>query len=341
MLASILAAAFTFTATATGVDKGTSIEFMFAARGTDRDYESMFVIDEPVSEFCRRLESAGLPRGRPVDQDKCRLWPSGCSITFQPALSTFVKGTPLVDAPFVYTGGTRDAKGRCEADDEMPMALVANYTLPQAPFVHDGIFEQGAAYGRFTAVETLKKGQKVEFTISWDEKTLPKQMDLVAKSGHLPELIKALRQAADAGEIDVCVAFDGDLSVSEATAVANALSSIDSSRVKINGCSNIFYRAFQPLVKWLDRKERLQQPFELSLYPDGSEKLLFIDEDWSVPGDDPKLTPQEITVQQAVSKVKTDTCFIFVDPSEKVSRVLTAMKRLNGTKVKNWYVFAR
>ena len=55
MLSAILAASLTFTATATGVEKGTPVEFVFAGRNTDRDYESMFLLDSTVDDFCRNL----------------------------------------------------------------------------------------------------------------------------------------------------------------------------------------------------------------------------------------------------------------------------------------------
>ena len=87
MIPAILAASLTFTATATGVEKGTPVEFVFAGRNTDRDYESMFLIEDSVDEFCAKLENAGLPRGRPTDSTACRLWPVGCSLKFEPSLS--------------------------------------------------------------------------------------------------------------------------------------------------------------------------------------------------------------------------------------------------------------
>ena len=48
MLCSLIAAALTFTATATGVEKGTAVEFFFAGKNTDRDYETMFLLDESI-----------------------------------------------------------------------------------------------------------------------------------------------------------------------------------------------------------------------------------------------------------------------------------------------------
>ena len=70
---SLLAAAFTFTATATGVEKGTSVEFFFAGNDSDRDYETVFLLDKPVADFVHDLERAGLRPSTPIDRNRCRL----------------------------------------------------------------------------------------------------------------------------------------------------------------------------------------------------------------------------------------------------------------------------
>ena len=119
---------------------------------------------------------------------------------------------------------------------------------------------------------------------------------------------------------------------------ANALSVVDSVRTKINGCSNIFYRAFLPLVKWRDRKERLVQPFELTI--GDPDHLLFIDEDWTVEGSDPKLTPREISFADVAKHPRTDTCFIFTSANTTIGRIWASMQKLKGSNVRNWYVFA-
>jgi hypothetical protein len=80
------------------------------------------------------------------------------------------------------------------------------------------------------------------------------------------------------------------------------------------------------------------QPFELTLRADGDE-LVFIDEDWNVDGDDPKLTPKTISYEEALTKEKTDTCFVFAASGTKLARVYAAMQKLKGSKVRNWYIF--
>lgn len=187
---------------------------------------------------------------------------------------------------------------------------------------------------------TLKKGERIQFKISWDEGGIPtKSLHLTVRPGNAQAILKKLKAESEKHPVDAMIGFADELTVGEAAKVSQALATIDSPRVKINGCSNIFYRAFLPLVKWRDRKERLVQPFELTL--GDPDRLEFIEEDWSVEGTDPKLTPKNISFQEAASHEKTDTCFIFADTETPVSRVCMAMRRLRESRVRVWYVFTR
>ena len=342
MIAAVLAASLSFTAIATGLEKGTPVEFVFAGRNTDRDYETMFLIDGSVDELCAKLEAAGLPRGFPPDATQARLWPVGCPVTFSPALDSFIDGKMpegLSDSQPIYTGGSRLMEGGCDAGTNMPAAVFSIYTLAQSPFSYNGIYDQGAVYGSFTASKTLKKGERVTFTVSWDATMFPQMIDLTIHPGNATEVLNSLRAASEKSEVSARIGFDGNLTVREASAAAMALEMIDSSRIKVNGCSNIFYRAFLPLVKWQDRKERLSQPFELTL--GDPNRLLFIEEDWSVEGDDPKLTPVEIAVSDITRHPRTDTCFIYAKDQTRVSEILRAMESLKEGNIRNWYVFSR
>mgnify|MGYP003321018597 CR=1 FL=1 len=342
MILSVLAAVYTFTATATGVEKGTPVEFFFAASDSDRDYETLFVLDQPIDRFCKELEKAGLPRGIPTDLARCRLWPFGCAVSIKPAFENFVEASNLPSglklADVIYTGGTRDKKGLPDAATNMPKAIFSLYSLAQAPFVFNGIYPQGDIYGCLTARKTLKKGERVSFEISWDSSKMPCQLELTAKtSAEFGMLLKSLKDASEKGEVNALVTFDGELTLTEATAFAQALSMVDSPRVKLNGVTNVFFRSFLPLVKWRDRKERLLQPFELTL--GDPDKLVFIDEDWSVDGPDPKLTPQEIPFDDAVRHPKTTTCLIYASPETTVGRLMQSIRKLKGSAVRTWYVF--
>ena len=336
----MLAATLTFTATATGVEKGTPVEFAFAGRNTDRDYETMFLLDDGIDEFCRKLERAGFPRGKPTDERSCRLWPTGCPIRFDPPLTNFIamtKSDGLQIARPIYTGGTRLKGGDCDAGTNMPASVFSFYTLAQSPIVFDGIYDQGTVYGAFTARKTLRKGERVPFTVKLEDATPPKPLHLTVRPGNSADVLNRLRSESEKGAVDALIGFSDELTVAEAAAMANALSVVDSVRTKINGCSNIFYRAFLPLVKWRDRRERLVQPFELTL--GDPDRLVFIDEDWTVEGSDPKLSPREISFADAAKHQKTDTCFVFAPANATVARVMASMAKLKGSRVKNWYVF--
>ena len=341
MIFGLLAAVFTFSATATGVEKGTPLEFMFAGKDTDRDYETMFLLEGSVEDFWKGLEKAGIPRGIPMNSSKCRLWPVGVPLVLRPSLSDFVdsdmpEGLPLGE--IVYTGGTRDAKGAAEASSEMPAAVFALYSLPQSLLLPNGIYEQGVVYGAHKAKTTLKKGERVVFKLEWDERSRPSSLKVEFKPGTAKDVLSRIRQASEKGEVDLEVAFSSDLSVMEATAAANALALLDSVKIKINGRpeGDFFFRAFLPLIGWKDRKERLTQPFEVTL--GDPDKVVFIDEDWSGEGSDPKLSEKLISYGQMKEHPKTDTVFFFVKCDTKLSQLKTALAKVPKTVI-NHYIY--
>jgi len=338
----LLSASLTFTTTATGVEKGTPVEFVFAASDTDRAYETMFLLDDSVDEFCRKLETAGIPRGKPTDPKTCRLWPVGCKIVLDPPISAYISGKMpegLSESDPIYTGGTRLPSGLCEAGTNMPLSAFSIFSLSQSPIVYNGIYNQGVVYNSFTAKDLLEKGRRYKFRLSCEPSTMPKSIHLTAHPGKGAELLRRLREEAAKSEIDVLLGFADEMTVEEATILSTALSTVDSPRVKLNGVTNVFYRSFQPLVKWRDRKERLVQPFELTLgEPD---ELVFIDEDWTVEGDDPKLTEKRIAIADASKYSKVDTCFLYADKSTTVGRIVRSMRQLPAGQIVNWYVFQR
>ena len=345
MMLSLLAATFTFTATATGVGKGTPVEFMFVGPGSDRDYEAMFVLDQSVDDFCKGLEKAGIPRGKPVDVATCNLWPVGVPLTLKPAMTDFVESKMPPELPLgeiIYTGGTRLKDGSCEANTNMPLSVFSTYTLAQSPLVFDGIYDQGNVYNCHLAKE-VKKGTRVSFSLTWDDETKTKPLLVTFKPKKATEALREISLEALHGPVEVLADFDPELTIEEAVFISRALAEkIDSVHVKFNGHrpGHLFYRAFLPLQKWTDRQERLTQPFELELL-ESSERLVYIEEDWSVEGNDPKLTPKAISYAEAKNYTKTDTCFIYANAYTKLKRVYEAMAKLKDSQVKVWYVFGR
>ena len=341
MISAVFAAVFTFSATATGVEKGTPLEFMFAGGETDRDYETMFLLEGSVADFWRGIERCGIPRGKPADYAHCRLWPVGATLTMNPPLSDFVDSDMpegLTLGPLIYTGGTRDAQGNADAATNMPAAVFSLYSLAQSPLLFNGIYEQGVVYGAHTAKLSLKKGERRTFKLTWDEKTMPRSISVLFKPGNAKDGLTKIRNASRQGELDVDVSFADDMTVKEAGDVAHALATVDSVRVKINGRGDgeLFYRAFLPLTKWKDRRERLTQPFEITIGE--NEKVIYIEEDWSVDGNDPKLTEKVIPFSALKNYPKTDTAFFFVHGDTQVGSLKNAVKRLPKNIV-NHYVY--
>jgi len=344
MIAALLAAAYTFTATATGLEKGAPVEFLFVGNDSDRAYEALFVLDDTLEGFCNGIEKAGIPRGRAVDVSASRLWPVGCPVHLKPALSHFIQtrmpeGLPLGD--ILYTGGLRDTKGAVVADTTQPYSAFALYSLAQSPLVFNGIYEQGIVYNCHHAATEMKKGERRSFTLTWDEKTAPRRMQFTLGTNNAAQVFNEIKASAAQSELDVQLDLDDGLTVAQAVELAKAIAVIDSLRVKVNGHKDggLFYRAFLPHAKWLDRRERLVQPFELTL--GNPDQLVFIEEDWKVEGDDPKLTPRLIPFADAARHDRTDTCFIFASAQTPLKTVLTSMRQLKGVAIQNWYVFSR
>ncbi len=344
MISVLLAASLTFTATATGVEKGTPIEFFFAEKDSDRAYETMFLLDESIGALCARLENAGMPKGSAVSVRDCNLWPVGCRVTFTPAMSEFIETKwpkDIEPSDFVYTGGTRNEKGGLDADTIQPLAFCALYTIGQAPILHNTLYHQGDVYGAHTAKVSLEKGEKKTFSLTWDAKTFPQRFETTFKPGNASEQISRIQEVAVKGDVEVLVDLDPSLTVGEAQRVSKALAIVDSVHVKINGCKpgRLFYRAFLPNEDWRDRQKRMAQPFELTIGA-ATNSFMFIEEDWTVEGIDPKLTPKEIPYADAAKHERTDTCFIFASKETKLERLMAAMAELKGAKILNWYIFA-
>lgn len=341
----------TFTATAVGMPTSAQIEFLFAGKDSDHDYETLFLTDADVGEIAKAFEKAGIPTGRPIDAAAARLWPVGDELEMTPSFDTLIKetfGEPLV--PISYTGGKRDANGFPDAATNMPLAVFALYSMPQSLIQFDDALDQSATYGRFRPAEEFKKGERRSFTFKWNGKSLNKAASPVFEPGKLPEAFAALKKLSDEGsELDVTPAFSGEMLLSEAVTAANALSVLDSRKVKMNGYKDgeLFFQAYLPKESWRDRTQRLCQPPEVHMKADGSCVVTEILEDWSGEGTlDPKLTIIEHPFKsdtEAAAKIgelseKTQTVLVYASPDAKLSRIY-ALRKAIGKFILNWYVY--
>lgn len=339
---------FTVVSTDCGVD--TQLEFLYAGPDTDRDYESMFTTEASVKEIAEAFDKAGIPRGVPLDLQTCRFWPVGNALVMEPAFTNLVRemrGEPIPDV--VYTGGARDAAGVPEAHTNMPCAIFALYNCGQSLVTLNDTLEQSVTYGRFQPAVKIPKGEKRTVTFTWKGNVDNLHVDLRLDPGKLSDVVTGLKEKAVAQQLDVCTDFSPELTVREANLYAQAFAMIDSSRVKMNGFKEgqLFFRAFLPMEKWRDRKERLAQPPEVHIKPDGTVLVNEILEDWS--GEEslePKLSVRAhpCTDLAAAAKLagklgaRTQTVLVFAPAETKLATIYAFRKALE-TPILNWYVF--
>ena len=340
-----------FTASSTDCGVDTSLEFLVVGPDSDRGYESMFVADDPVQDIAAAFDRAGIPRGRCYDSAQCVFWPEGARLSMEPAFASLAVDSQGAEAtpPIVYASGSRDAYGRPDAATNMPSAVFALYNCGQSLLQLDDSLEQSPTYGRFKPARKIPKGEKTTFTFKWNGKTETKTIPLAIRPGELENALLALKEEASKAPVSATPDFSPSLTVAEAAKAAQALSMVESRRVKMNGVvkGQFYYRAYSPLEKWRDRKERLAQPPEVRFLPGGEIKVVEILEDWSDPDSlDPKLSTKETVVKSAAEAAaildplakRTSTALLFAPSDEKLAR-LFELKKLASPEITTWYVF--
>ena len=340
-----------FTAIATGIETNAPIEFAFAAKDSDRDYESLFLLDENIGDLTKKIEALGITRGQYYNPRECILWPIGNEIKITPSLDQFIvdeKNESLL--PFVYTGGERDSSDFPIAATNMPAAFFALYNCSQSVLQWSQSFSQTEVYGRFRPKVALKKGERIKFTIQREPQTSFISLEQTLNSTNLLSVIETIKSTAEKGRVNLLIRFEPTLTLKEAVTMASLLAEIDSSRISINGFGKgeYFYRAYLPLEKWRDRKERLLQPPELHIKGTDQIEVTLIHEDWSSETSlDPILTAQTKSFKSiekaagfAADQVgRTDTLLIFA-PSSITLKTLYALRQAIARPILNWYIFS-
>lgn len=227
----------------------------------------------------------------------------------------------------VFTGG-RWSGENCVTETNMPSSVISLYNEPGTLFDVPFQVGQSEVYGRLSVAEVLPCGALMEVVLRplppadgaarvWPvtvTATMAGDQVKVACAGvggaklfegGLPEVLVWLRGQAEAGrDLFVTLALDDALPLRRAVDVARVFGMLEGKGIKLDGKpeEGLFPKAFLPLEKWRERKERNLQPFEVhvSRAADGAVKksLVFIEEDWSVEGLDPKLTPKEYPFEQ-------------------------------------------
>lgn len=325
-----------------GVDQ--ELEFLVVGPGSDHAYEALFTSVAEIGEIAEAFDKAKFPKGGPVGY--CSYYPTGYRVKVEPDISTLIKDSRSQSQVFpdvIYTGGSRHPDGSAVAATNMPLSLFALYNLPQSLLQFNEALEQSPTYGRFKAKGKTKKGvrRKLKFTLVPDScdyrfkaefKSPSQAVELLKKIKHLSETKSA---------VDVLASFSGDLKLGEAIAIAKALRSIESPKVKINGCveGEFYYPAFLPLEAWRDRKLRLSQPVEIHIGESpADDTLCIITADWSdEKSDEPKLIEKKYKLSP-VYVTKEDTCLVFAKSDTKLSRIYEIKRQMPKT-IKNWYVY--
>jgi hypothetical protein len=339
---------FDVVSTDCGVD--TEIEFLFVGPNSDHDYESMFKTVAPVSEIADAFAKAGFPLGSPMSTDGCRFWATGDEVIMEPAFTNLVKDLRSKNQPrMIFTGGSRNAKGEADAAREMPEAVFALYNLSQSLILFDDFLDQSATYGRFKVAQKIPAGEKRRITFKYVSGTAHRKETVKIGDTNLVELANHLKAKSAGASLDVLCDFDPKTTLKSARDAARLLQMLDSRKIKINGVKEgqLYYKAYLPLEKWRDRKERLAQPPEVRFAADGSISVTEIKEDWSDENSlDPKLTPVEkryTDAQAAADAVdavasKIFTVFFFAPENFEIGRIFEFRKKLKTPKL-NIYVF--
>lgn len=339
------------TSTDCGVD--TQLEFLMVGPGSDRDYEAMFVTDASPQDIARAFVSAGIGNlGSCYDPAKCVFWPTGQEVTMEPAFTNLVRQTRNETLPSIlWTGGARDPKTRIpQATTNMPGAVFALYNCGQSLLQFNDSLDQSLTYGRFQPAVKIPKGEKRTITFKQKDVPLCREIHSHFKPGYdLSETLTWFKEQSAKYELELRLSFAPELSLRDAVGIATAMSMIDSVRVKVNGHAEgqFYYRAYLPLEKWRDRKERLSQPPEVHLKGDGTATVVETIEDWNNAEDlDPKLIVKEhacADIARAAELAsalgdKTSTVFIYAAPETKLAR-LYELRKLIKADIRNWYVF--
>jgi len=357
-----------FLVEATGCAESSTVEFAAIGPLSDRAYESAFVTVASPAAIAAAFDRAGVPRGRPADVSRARLWPEGEKVslsirswgtdTLAPTnLAAVLKDLREADegavlgSPAAWTAGARDDAGAPVASTNIPCAVFALYNHAPSLLQLDGMFDQSSTYGRFQTSRTFKPGELFEMTAAWDGRARVKDVVARISASNAVEVVKGLQEAAKDHEVHAALAFDGTVSVGRAAQVAQAFALLDGKSLRMNGAADgqFFFRAFLPEASWRQREGRIFQPFEVHVAADGAKTLVFCEEDWSGPGVDPVLKPKTtpfadwtelpgLIAKTGEQGEKVNVMFLFAPKSCPVADLTPVLSATAG-RIGTFYVF--
>ena len=356
-----------FLVEATGCAASSTVEFAAIGPLSDRAYESLFVTVASPAALAAAFDRAGVPRGRPADVSRARLWPEGEKValsvrswgsdTLAPTnLAAVLKDLrpeegPALGIPAAWTAGARDASGAPVASTNIPCAVFALYNHAPSLLQLDGLFDQSAVYGRFGAARTCAPGDLFEVTATWDGRPHVEDVVVTLAVTNAAQRMAALRERARTRDVHVRLAFASGVTVAQATGLARAFSELDGHGIKLNGRADgqFFARAFLPDPAWRKREGRIFQPFEVHVAADGARTFVFCEEDWSGEGLDPVLKPRTtpfrdwselpaLIAKTGEQGAKVSVLFLFAPETTPVADLAPAVEAL-GARIDAFYVF--
>jgi hypothetical protein len=318
------------------------------------------------------------PRGERVSATIRRLQaPQQSARPLQSVIKDITQEPPLFgDGGLVFAGGTWTTNV-CRVDTEQPCSVIALYNEEETLFDIPFLASKGAAYGRSVLAEKINEGEVFEIVfkpllLSQDalrtfhlsitaqpaegqETTLvcEDQQGAQLKKGALTEVLTWLKARSERGEdLFVTLTMSDELTVAKAAELAQLFALLDGKGIKLYGKTKegVFARAFLPQASWRKREGRTPQPFELHLLGE-TNRLTFIEEDWSGEGLDPKLTPKDYPFSDVselpglVKRVgdkdshKVKLLFVFAPRNAPLKKIMPAVRALSD-RLPLVYIFA-
>lgn len=328
------------------------MEFLLVGPESGHEYEALFVSEAAPRDIVEAFEKAGFPAGIPIDAKSGRVWPVGASVRIEPSLADLLADTRGESfPPVVFTGGARSGNDRFPvAETNSPNAVFALYNLPQSILQFDDSLDQSATYGRFKPKIELEDGQRMRLKFTLEDASYSRRASLDFKPGNAVEVLGKLKSQMQEGRtLDTTCSFSPEMTIEEAAAAAAAAAVLDSPSVKMNGAAEgeFYFRAFLPLEKWRDRRERLMQPPEVHWRGITDVAIVEIEEDWSDPASlEPRLIPKETKYgdyaeaakKLAALAVRTSTIILYAPRGTQLAP-LYDFKKATGLEGVNWYIF--
>jgi hypothetical protein len=303
--------------------------------------------------------------------------PQQAARPLQSVIKDITQEPPLFgEGGLVFAGGTWTTNV-CRVDTEQPCSVIALYNEEETLFDIPFLASKGAAYGRSVLAEKMSDGELFEIVFKplllpqdalrtlhlsiiaqpsdGQETTLicEDQKGALLKKGALTEVLTWLKARAERGEdLFVTLTMSDELTVAKAAELAQLFALLDGKGLKLYGKTKegVFARAFLPQESWRKREGRTPQPFELHLLGN-TNRLTYIEEDWSGEGLDPKLTPKDYPFSDVselpglVKRVgdkdshKVKLLFVFAPRNTQLKKIMPAVRALSE-RLPLVYIFA-